>query len=109
EGEYALQRACSGVDGAFPIRRLLDALRPAAVLAAVSPLTGQHARRYDFTCSDGYRPLLWAFNGRTGKHQSLAPDAWAARFAALVVERRASALGVRPRSSEERPTDLGSR
>jgi hypothetical protein len=89
-GEYGLQRACSGMQGAFPIRGLLDAIRPAAVLVSVSPVEGVHARRFDFTCSDGYRPLLWAFDGRTQKRGDVGPDVWAPRFAELVGERRAN-------------------
>ena len=79
-GEYTLQRKCSGVDGTFPIKELLDAIRPAAVLACASPLGGRDARRFDLIFSHGGAPLVWTFNGRTAKCDGVEPEVWAKRF-----------------------------
>ncbi len=90
-GEYDLQRECSGTEGAFPIGRLLDVLKPAAILVAVSPVEGTHAPRFDFAERDGNRPLCWAFNGHDEKRNGVHWRVWAAEFAEIVTERRSAA------------------
>jgi len=83
-GEYVLQIACSGKTGQYPIAALVEALRPAAILAAILPLEKRHGKRFSFARPGGDAPLLWAFNGANGKRDGLAPDDWAHQFAAAV-------------------------
>lgn len=86
--EYKLQRECSGIKGEFPIGRLIAAIRPAAILVAVSPIEGVHASRFDFSVDGRDQPLLWAFDGGNGKRYGLRSEVWTSQFAALIAERR---------------------
>lgn len=92
EGEYLLQRHCSGFAGAFPIGDLIAAIRPVAVLSSVSPLEGAHRRRFDFRPDPlSPAPPVWTFAGggpNAGKRKGEGPETWVPQFVELVSELR---------------------
>lgn len=94
--EYHLHRACSGKRGpvptwqrgAFPIGYLVGILRPVAILACVAPLAGSLRNRFDLSSPSGWKPPLYAFDGRTGVRDGMRPKQWAPIVAAEIAALR---------------------